>query len=82
MLLLSCGFAWSHDEHEIPRYVAAQGKDAGDCKLPVRSCGTIQYAQSVAGKGDRLLVAAGAYAIRRSRICAESGGSNGAACRL
>ena len=67
MLLLLCSFAWSHGEHEIPRYVAAQGKDTGDCELPVRPCRTIQYAQSVAGKGDRLLIAAGTYPIRTAQ---------------
>ena len=66
-LLLLCSLAWGHGEHEVPRFVAAQGKDAGDCELPVRPCRTIQYAQSVAGKGDRLLVAAGTYEVRTAQ---------------
>ena len=67
LLLLLCSFAWGHGEHEVPRYVAAQGKDAGNCKLPVRPCRTIEYAQSVAGKGDRILVAAGTYPVRTAQ---------------
>ena len=47
----------------IPRYVAQQGEDRGDCTLPVRPCRTIQYALSVAGKGDQVRVASGAYQI-------------------
>ena len=64
LLMLFCSLAWGHGEHEVPRYVAAQGKDAGNCKLPVRPCRTIRYAQSKAGKGDRILVAAGTYPVR------------------
>lgn len=45
----------------IPRYVAQQGEDRSDCSLPVRPCRTIQYAVSVAGKGDQVRVAAGIY---------------------
>ena len=63
-LALLSGQARGHGEHEVPRHVAEQGRDAGDCVLPVRPCRTIQYAQSVAGKGDRLLVAAGTYEVR------------------
>ena len=37
----------------IPRYVAQQGEDRGDCSLPVRPCRTVQYALSVAGKAIR-----------------------------
>ena len=47
----------------IPRYVAQQGEDRGDCSLPVRPCRTIQYALSVAGKGDQVRVAGGAYQL-------------------
>ena len=62
-LALLSGQALGHGEHEVPRHVAEQGKDTGHCTLPVRPCRTIQYAQSVAGKGDRLLVAAGTYEV-------------------
>ena len=47
----------------IPRYVAQQGEDRGDCSLPVRPCRTIQYAVSVAGKGDQVRVAGGTYQL-------------------
>ena len=47
----------------IPRYVAQQGEDRGDCTLPVRPCRTIQHALSVAGKGDQVRVASGAYQV-------------------
>ena len=47
----------------IPRYVAQQGEDRGDCALPVRPCRTIQYALSVAAKGDQVRVAGGAYQV-------------------
>ena len=64
VVLLLCSLAWGHGQHEVPRHVAEQGRDTGDCVLPVRPCRTIQYAQSVAGKGDRVLVAAGTYEVR------------------
>lgn len=47
----------------IPRFVAQQGEDRGDCSLPVRPCRTIQYALSVAGKGDQVRVAGGNYQL-------------------
>ena len=62
--LLFCSFAFGHGQHELPRHVAPEGRDTGDCSLPVRPCRTIEYAQSRSGKGDRLLVAAGRYEVR------------------
>ena len=56
--------AGAHAEHDIPRYVSPSGKDVGRCELPVRPCRTIQYAASIAGKGNQVLVAGGAYEIR------------------
>ena len=47
----------------IPRYVAQQGEDRGDCTLPVRPCRTVQYAVSVARKGDQVRVAGGTYRL-------------------
>ena len=51
----------AYGDDGIPRYVAQQGEDRGDCTVPVRPCRTIQYALSVAGKGDQVRVAGGAY---------------------
>ena len=59
-LLLADG---ARGDDAIPRYVAQQGEDRGDCTLPVRPCRTIQYAMSVAGKGDQVRVAGGVYRL-------------------
>jgi len=64
---LHCGLAFGHGEHEIPRHVSVHGRDLGDCSQPVRPCRTIQYARSVAAKGDRVLVAAGRYQVHTMR---------------
>ena len=53
----------AHGDDAIPRHVAQQGDDEGDCTLPVRPCRTIGYALSVAGKGDQVRVAGGAYQL-------------------
>ena len=52
-----------HGDEDLPRYVAEQGVDAGDCTLPVRPCRTIQYATAVARKGSQVRVASGRYRI-------------------
>ena len=39
-----------HGDEDLPRHVAEQGVDVGDCTLPVRPCRTIQYATAVARK--------------------------------
>ena len=59
LLLAEAGRA----DDAIPRHVAQQGEDQGDCSLPVRPCRTIQYAVSVAGKGDQVRVAGGVYGL-------------------
>ena len=46
-----------------PVYVAGQGRDVGDCTLPVRPCQSISYALSKARKGSELRVAGGTYAV-------------------
>lgn len=46
-----------------PVYVAGQGRDIGDCTLPVRPCQSISYALSQARKGSELRVAGGTYAV-------------------
>ena len=53
----------AHAEHDKARYVAADGVDTGRCDNVLRPCGSISYAASQAGKGDRILVARGQYAI-------------------
>ena len=59
--VLAVGVA-AADEGTI-RYVTEQGRDKGDCSLPVQPCRTIAYALSVASKGDAVRVAAGAYRV-------------------
>ena len=59
--LLLVDFARGDDA--IPRYVAQQGEDRGDCSLPVRPCRTVQFALAVAGKGDQIRVAGGVYEL-------------------
>ena len=65
-VVVATGACWSGravaDDATL-RYVSAQGHDEGDCALPVRPCGTVQYALSVAGKTDRIRVARGTYEI-------------------
>ncbi len=56
-------FDVARGDDAIPRYVAQQGEDSGDCSLPVRPCRTIQFAVAVAGKGDQVRVAQGTYQL-------------------
>ena len=46
-----------------PVYVAGQGRDVGDCTLPVRPCQSIPYALAKARKGSELRVAGGTYPV-------------------
>ena len=62
-LLVPAAQIHAHSEHERPRYVAGSGTDAGNCAEMFRPCRTIGYAVMQAGKGDRILVAAGEYNI-------------------
>ncbi|BDX06977.1 choice-of-anchor B family protein [Planctobacterium marinum] len=55
--------AWAHSEHDKARFVAADGKDSGDCGNRFRPCQSIAYAQLQAKKGDKILVAKGAYPV-------------------
>ncbi len=59
-LLLSTAAA---GDDAVPRYVAEQGVDLGDCALAVRPCRTVSYALARAGKGDDVRVAGGTYAL-------------------
>ncbi len=60
---LACWPERAAADEAILRYVSGEGQDRGDCTLPVRPCGTVQYAMSVAGKTDRIRVARGTYEI-------------------
>ncbi len=56
-------WVFAHAEHDKARYVAEDGQDQGRCDLTEKPCKTISYAAKQAGKGDRILVAEGRYAI-------------------
>ena len=53
----------AHAEHDKARFVATDGVDTGRCDKPLRPCKTIAYAIQQANKGDKVLVAAGHYAL-------------------
>ena len=53
----------AHADDPEPVYVAGEGRDIGDCTLPVRPCQSISYALSQARKGTELRVAGGTYAV-------------------
>ena len=61
--LVSSGTAYGHSEHDKPRFVAADGRDTGNCEDRFRPCKTLGYAASRSNKGDRVLVASGSYPI-------------------
>ncbi|WP_372625759.1 choice-of-anchor B family protein [Arsukibacterium sp.] len=52
-----------HAEHDKARFVAQSGQDTGRCDNVLRPCRSIGYALSQAGKGDKVLVAAGHYQL-------------------
>ncbi|MCJ8319866.1 MAG: choice-of-anchor B family protein [Colwellia sp.] len=53
----------AHSEHDKARFVAQDGRDEGQCDNVLRPCASIEYAVMQANKGDKILVAAGAYNI-------------------
>ncbi|MBV2129412.1 choice-of-anchor B family protein [Arsukibacterium indicum] len=53
----------AHAEHDKARFVAQTGRDSGRCADVLRPCRTIGYALAQAGKGDKVLVAAGQYQL-------------------
>lgn len=66
LVIVSCGFSaqlQAHAEHDKARFVAETGRDSGRCADVLRPCQTIGYALSQAGKGDKVLVAAGQYRL-------------------
>jgi choice-of-anchor B domain-containing protein len=56
-------FLHAHSEAEKARFVASNGEDTGLCNNRFRPCLSIAYAASQANKGDKILVAGGAYTI-------------------
>lgn len=57
---------YSHSEHDKARFVAENGQDNSQCDNVLRPCKTIAYAVKQANKGDKVLVAAGHFAISSS----------------
>lgn len=62
-LLLAAPVVFAHSQHDMTRYVASDGIDNGQCDDSAAPCRTIAYAASRAGKGDRVLVASGRFAV-------------------
>tara|TARA_R110002126_G_scaffold16527_22_gene66054 strand:+ start:4041 stop:6839 length:2799 start_codon:yes stop_codon:yes gene_type:complete len=66
LMATACCFsqgARAHAEHDKARFVAESGQDNGRCDNVLRPCRSIGYALSQAGKGDKVLVAAGRYTL-------------------
>lgn len=51
-------------DDDKPRYLSGEGNDEGDCRNVFRPCKSLDYALSVAGKGDSIHVGRGEYAIQ------------------
>jgi choice-of-anchor B domain-containing protein len=61
--LIVAGQVMAHSEHDKARFVAQNGTNNGLCDNVLRPCASIEYAVQQANKGDKILVAAGAYSI-------------------
>lgn len=59
--------AQAHSGAHPTRYVAASGRDAGECMLTA-PCASLGYALAKTGKGERVLVAEGEYALEGDEI--------------
>ena len=55
--------AQAHSGAHPIRYVSATGKDEGSCSSTIHPCATINYAVQQSGKGDKVFVASGEYAV-------------------
>jgi choice-of-anchor B domain-containing protein len=66
LLLLSPGVVLAHGSTDEPLFVAAEGRDSGDCKDRSNPCQTISYALKRAGKGGQIRVSSGTYEIADS----------------
>lgn len=66
LLVLTTLGSWAvaHSEHEKARFVAPNGSDIGSCSSLASPCASIAYAARHAVKGDRILVAGGAYSVQ------------------
>jgi choice-of-anchor B domain-containing protein len=61
--LVSAQTTSAHSEHDKPRFVAADGKDSGNCADRFRPCASVAYAAHQSNKGDRILLAGGSYQV-------------------
>ena len=68
LTLLSTPLAFSHAEHGKHRYVANDGDDKGHCESPSKPCKTIAYTTAKSNKGDKVLVASGAYEVNADNL--------------
>lgn len=65
LLLAGTSFnAFSHAEHDKPRYVSENGVDKGRCEVKASPCKSIAYAAKNSNKGDRILVSSGKYQVK------------------
>jgi choice-of-anchor B domain-containing protein len=53
----------AHSGAHPVRYVSIDGKDEGSCSSVITPCATINYAVQQSGKGDKVRVASGEYAV-------------------
>lgn len=61
-------WVWAHGGGHPTRYVAVNGVDSGECATPKTACATMSYAVKVSGKGDKILVSEGRYAVEELDI--------------
>ncbi|MCO7227031.1 choice-of-anchor B family protein [Pleionea sp. CnH1-48] len=59
---------WAHSGAHPVRFVAPDGKDAGECSTAVTRCKTISYAVNQSGKGDSVKVASGSYHVQGDEL--------------
>lgn len=57
------GLVLAHGDNDEPLFVAAEGRDSGNCKDRSSPCQSIAYALKRAGKGGQIRVSAGSYEI-------------------
>ena len=57
------GISFGHGDTDQPLFVAAEGRDRGNCQDRADPCQSVGYALKRAGKGGQIRVAAGIYRI-------------------